>query len=186
MQNHRVNVSGGSDAFQYAVMFGYLDQEGILKCTDYNKADFRANLDSYFLNKNLRVSTRLAGNLGNKTQPTDLWSTIWYSTNAPIYPVKNTAGQWVALNGERNYLGEAMEGSTTKQKRHTIRPSFTGYHAGHPAALNLHAASSAVRFFIMRGYRKRARFPNSEGARVRRPRTKFPCVSAAAARYFLR
>lgn len=38
MQNHRVNVSGGSDAFQYAVMFGYLDQEGILKCTDYNKA----------------------------------------------------------------------------------------------------------------------------------------------------
>lgn len=120
MQNHRVNVSGGSDAFQYAVMFGYLDQEGILKCTDYNKADFRANLDSYFLNKNLRVSTRLAGNLGNKTQPTDLWSTIWYSTNAPIYPVKNTAGQWVALNGERNYLGEAMEGSTTKQKRHTF------------------------------------------------------------------
>lgn len=120
MQNHRVNVSGGSDAFQYAVMFGYLDQEGILKCTDYNKADFRANLDSYFLNKNLRVSTRLAGNLGNKTQPTDLWSTIWYSTNAPIYPVKNAAGQWVALNGERNYLGEAMEGSTTKQKRHTF------------------------------------------------------------------
>ena len=120
MQNHRVNVSGGSDAFQYAVMFGYLDQEGILKCTDYNKADFRANLDSYFLNKNLRVSTRLAGNLGNKTQPTDLWSTIWYSTNAPIYPVKNAAGQWMALNGERNYLGEAMEGSTTKQKRHTF------------------------------------------------------------------
>lgn len=120
MQNHRVNVSGGSDAFQYAVMFGYLDQEGILKCTDYNKADFRANLDSYFLNKNLRVSTRLAGNLGNKTQPTDLWSTIWYSTNAPIYPVKNAAGQWVALNGERNYLGEAIEGSTTKQKRHTF------------------------------------------------------------------
>ena len=75
---------------------------------------------------------------------------------------------------------------TTKQKRHTIRPSFAGHHTGHPAAFNLHAASSAVRFFIMRGYRKRARFPNSEGARVRRPRTKFPCVSAAAARYFLR
>ena len=26
----------------------------------------------------------------------------------------------MALNGERNYLGEAMEGSTTKQKRHTF------------------------------------------------------------------
>lgn len=120
MQNHRVNVSGGSDKFQYAVMFGYLDQEGILKCTDYNKADFRANLDSYFLNKNLRVSTRLSGNLGNKTQPTDLWSTIWYATLAPVYPVTNTEGQWMAVNGERNYLGEAMEGSTTKEKRHTF------------------------------------------------------------------
>ena len=75
---------------------------------------------------------------------------------------------------------------TTKQKRHTIRPSFTRHHTGHPAAFNLHAASSAVRFFIMRGYRKRARFPNGEGARVRRPRTKFPCVSAATTRYFLR
>lgn len=120
MQNHRINVSGGSDTFQYAVMFGYLDQDGILACTNYNKADFRANLDSYLLKKKLRISTRLSGNLSNKKQPTDLWSTIWYATLAPIYPLKNEAGQWMAVNGERNYLGEAEEGSTTKEKRHTF------------------------------------------------------------------
>lgn len=120
MQNHRINVTGGSDTFQYAVMFGYLDQDGILVGTRYNKADFRANLDAYFLNKKLRLSTRLSGNLGNKTQPTDLWSTKWYATNAPIFPLQSADGQWYAVNGERNYYGECMDGSTTKNKRHTF------------------------------------------------------------------
>ena len=126
MQNHRFNVSGGSDNLQYAVMLGYLDQDGILIDTNYRKTDFRSNIDAYFLNKKLRVTTRLAGNVGTQWQPTDLWSTIWYSTLAPIYPIKATDGQWMAVNGERNYYGEAEEGSKTKNKRYNFNGQIEG------------------------------------------------------------
>ncbi len=126
MQNHRINVSGGSDNFQYAVMLGYLDQDGILVATKYHKTDFRANLDSYFLNKHLRFTTRISGNMGTQIQPTDLWSTIWYSTNAPIFPLKAKDGMWMAVNGERNYYGEAKEGSTTNNKRYNFNGQVEG------------------------------------------------------------
>ena len=126
MQNHRVNVSGGSDNLQYAFMLGYLDQDGILAKTNYRKTDFRSNVDAYFLNKTLRVTTRLAGNMGTQWQPTDLWSTIWYSTLAPIFPLKAADGNWMTVNGERNYLGEAEEGSTTKNKRYNFNGQIEG------------------------------------------------------------
>ncbi len=120
MQNHRVNVSGGSDNFQYAVMFGTLDQDGILKTTHYAKSDFRANLDSWFLKKTLRVTTRLSGYYGKQKQPSDLWSTIWYATNAPVFPFQAKDGTYYTLNGERNYLGEAETGSTRIDKTHSF------------------------------------------------------------------
>ena len=126
MQNHRFNLSGGSENLQYAFMLGYLDQDGILIDTNYRKTDFRSNIDSYFFNKKLRFTTRLSGNIGTQWQPTDLWSTIWYSTLAPIYPQKAADGQWMAVNGERNYYGEAEEGSMTKNKRYNFNGQIEG------------------------------------------------------------
>lgn len=120
MQNHRLNVTGGSETFQYAIMLGYLDQDGILIGTNYRKTDFRTNIDSYLLNKRLRVTTRLSGNYGVKGEPTDLWSTKWYACNAPIFPLKNEDGIWMSVNGERNYYGEIMEGSTSKAERYVF------------------------------------------------------------------
>ncbi len=118
MQNHRLNVTGGKDNVKYAFMVGRLDQDGILIGTNYKKTDFRANIDSYFLKDNkLRFSSNIAGNLGVKTQPTDIWSTKWYATNAPVIPLVDADGNWVAANGERNYYGEVKEGSTEIQKR---------------------------------------------------------------------
>ena len=111
MQNHRLNVSGGSDTFQYAFMLGYLEQDGILVGTNYRKTDFRANIDSYLWNKRLRVTARLSGNYGVKKEPTDTWAAKWYATNAPVWPLKNTDGIWMSVNGERNYYGEIIVGA---------------------------------------------------------------------------
>lgn len=126
MQNHRINVTGGTDNLQFAFMMGYLDQDGILVGTNYRKTDFRTNIDSYFLNKKLRFTTRLSGNLGTKWQPTDLWNAEWYATLAPIFPMKNESGQWVSVNGERNYYGEIQEGSTTKDRRYNFNGQVEG------------------------------------------------------------
>jgi TonB-linked SusC/RagA family outer membrane protein len=119
IQNHRLSLTGGSDNINYAFMLGHLDQDGVLVGTNYKKTDFRANLDGYFLkNKRLRISTKLAGNLGVKNEPTDLWSAEWYATLAPIHPLQNAAGQWVSVNGERNFYGEIKEGSTAQNNRY--------------------------------------------------------------------
>ena len=120
MQNHRLNVSGGSDTFQYAFMLGYLEQDGILVGTNYRKTDFRANIDSYLWNKRLRVTARLSGNYGVKKEPTDTWAAKWYATNAPVWPLKNTDGIWMSVNGERNYYGEIMEGSRSRNERYVF------------------------------------------------------------------
>lgn len=121
IQNHRLSISGGSDNVNYAFMLGHLNQHGILVGTSYKKSDFRSNIDAYFLkNKKLRISGKLAGNFGEKNEPTDLWNAEWYATLAPIHPLKNAAGQWVSVNGERNFYGEIKEGSTALTKRYNF------------------------------------------------------------------
>jgi len=121
IQNHRVNVTGGNENVRFAFMLGHLDQDGILVGTRYKKTDFRSNIDAWFLKgKRLRFSANIAGNLGVKTQPTDLWNTKWYATNAPVIPLVNADNNWIAANGERNYYGEVKEGSTSIQKRYNM------------------------------------------------------------------
>lgn len=126
MQNHRLNLTGGSDNFQYAIMLGYLDQEGILVGTNYRKTDFRTNIDSYLWKKRLRVTTRLSGNYGVKKEPRDIWNAKWYATNAPVWPLKNEEGIWMSVNGERNYYGEIMEGSTSRTERYVFNGQLEG------------------------------------------------------------
>lgn len=126
IQNHRVNVTGGTETLRYAFMMGYRDQDGVMVGTNYRKSDFRANLDSYMFNKKLRLTTRLSGNLGTRWQPSDLWNAEWYATNAPIFPLKNNDGLWMSVNGERNYYGEIKEGSTEKNQRWVFNGQVEG------------------------------------------------------------
>ena len=127
MQNHRLSLTGGSDNVNYAFMLGHLNQDGVLVGTGYKKTDFRSNIDAFFLkDKKLRISGKLAGNLGVKNEPTDLWSAEWYSTLAPIHPLKNDAGQWVSVNGERNFYGEIKEGSTALTNRYNFSGQVEG------------------------------------------------------------
>ncbi|MCJ8208856.1 TonB-dependent receptor [Mucilaginibacter sp. RS28] len=121
MQNHRISATGGSDNVNYSFMMGYLNQNGVLVATNYKKTDFRLNLDSYHLkDKRLRVSGNISGNLGIKNEPTDLWNAEWYATLAPIHPLQDASGNWVSVNGERNYYGEIKEGSTNLTKRYNF------------------------------------------------------------------
>lgn len=122
-QNHRISLTGGSDRLHYAFMLGHLEQDGIMIATNYKKTDFRSNVDAYFLkDKKLRLSTRLAGNLGIKGEPTSVWNATWYATLAPVYPLKNSDGKYMSVNGELNPYAEILAGSTTKTQRY----NFTG------------------------------------------------------------
>ena len=118
-QNHRLSITGGNENMQYSFMLGHLDQDGILVATSYKKTDFRSNIDGYFLkDKKLRVSTKLAGNLGDKKEPTSVWNATWYATLAPVYPLQNADGDYMSVNGELNPYAEIKAGSTAETKRY--------------------------------------------------------------------
>ncbi len=121
MQSHRLSISGGSEHVQYAFMLGHLDQDGILVATNYKKTDFRSNVDAFFLkDKRLRVSAKLAGNLGVKSEPTSMWNATWYATLSPVYPLRDSAGRYMSVNGELNPYAEIMAGSTAITKRYNF------------------------------------------------------------------
>jgi TonB-linked SusC/RagA family outer membrane protein len=50
MQNHNVNISGGTKDMHYALSGGYLNQDGIGIGSGFNRASFRANFDSNITN----------------------------------------------------------------------------------------------------------------------------------------
>ncbi|MGE4587809.1 MAG: SusC/RagA family TonB-linked outer membrane protein, partial [Mangrovibacterium sp.] len=119
IQNHRINISGGSENLQCAFMLGYLDQDGILVGTSYDKIDFRSNFDAFFLKDDkLKISARLSGNRGIRKEPQNEGSTKWYALNAPVWPLKNEDGEWIAVAGEDNFYARVKEGCTTKQTRY--------------------------------------------------------------------
>jgi len=120
-QNHRVNISGGNENVQYAFMLGHLNQDGIMVATSYKKTDFRSNINAFFLkDKKLRLSTKLAGNLGIKGEPTSVWNATWYATLAPVYPLKNAEGEYMTVNGELNPYASIKTGSTAETKRYNF------------------------------------------------------------------
>jgi len=124
-QNHRLSLSGGNENVQFAFMLGQLNQDGILVGTDYKKTDFRSNIDAFFLkDKQLRVSTKIAGNLGVKNEPTSVWNATWYATLAPIYPLQDATGQYMSVNGELDPYAEIKAGSTAKTKRYNLSAQF--------------------------------------------------------------
>jgi len=119
--NNRLSISGGNDNILYSFMLGQLDQDGILVGTSYKKTDFRSNIDAYFLkDKKLRISAKLAGDLGVKGEPTSVWNATWYATLNPTMPLKNANGQFMSVNGELNPYAEILAGSTTQTKRYNF------------------------------------------------------------------
>ena len=125
LQNHHINLSGGSDNLKFAFMAGYLNQDGVLVKTGYEKYNIRTNFDAYLLkDKKLRISAKFAGDMGTQKAPTDEWSAKWYADNAPIFPLKNADGNWMAVNGERNFYAEIMEGSIAKLKKSHFNAQF--------------------------------------------------------------
>jgi TonB-linked SusC/RagA family outer membrane protein len=60
MQNHNINISGGSDITKYSISGGFFGQNGILKNSDFKRGSFKANIDTK-INNNLTLATNLSG-----------------------------------------------------------------------------------------------------------------------------
>ena len=59
LQDYYLGISGGSEITKYALSFGYLNQDGVIDNTNYNKGNVRFNFDHKF-NKWLKIGTNIA------------------------------------------------------------------------------------------------------------------------------
>lgn len=65
---HNVSASGGTDKLKYFASLGFLDQDGILRNTEYQRYNFRANIDAK-LTQGLRFMINVSGNYANRDWP---------------------------------------------------------------------------------------------------------------------
>ncbi|HKL93033.1 MAG: SusC/RagA family TonB-linked outer membrane protein [Bacteroidales bacterium] len=64
-QNYNVNIKGGDETALYALSLGYLNQEGVLKNTAYDRFNVRFNSDIH-VSKKLEASTNMSFSYGNR------------------------------------------------------------------------------------------------------------------------
>ena len=97
-QEHNLSISGGSEKIKALLSLGYLNQDGILKESGFERFSGRANVDltpAKWLSAGLNLSMSMTNSEGPTYSGSEN-SNVWYSAQfmAPIYPVylKNLDG----------------------------------------------------------------------------------------------
>ena len=110
LQEYQLSITGGSDKSRYLLSLGYLDENGLLKNSSFERFSGRLNIDSEF-------SDFLKGGMNttfsySKQQSLygedSAYSNVWYTAlnMAPIYPVyiRDAEGKYVLdSNGNKQF-----------------------------------------------------------------------------------
>ena len=91
IQNYHLGISGGSEATKYSLSLNYIDQEGIVKTTSYNRLNLRSNFDHKF-NERVKLSVNIDlknYNSDDKTGGFDIYYSVATSAvrSSPTIPV---------------------------------------------------------------------------------------------------
>ena len=97
IHEHNVQASGGSEKVNYMVSFGFLQNNGTMKKSDYTKYSFRSNISAE-VTKWLRVNAGINGYHGIQ-QGVDISSLMGYLSNSspgtlPQHPDGRFGGEW--------------------------------------------------------------------------------------------
>lgn len=66
MRNYSISATGGTDKIRYATSLGYLKQDGIIPSNDFNRYNFRSNIDA-----NVTSTTKLSFDLSGRDEKTN-------------------------------------------------------------------------------------------------------------------
>ena len=102
-QEYQMIVSGGTQKTNYMFSLGYLNEDGLVKSTNFERFSGRANVDSKIsewfragLNINFAANKTNSTTLGSGATSSSAYSNVFYSAMlmAPIYPIyeKDDAG----------------------------------------------------------------------------------------------
>jgi TonB-linked SusC/RagA family outer membrane protein len=116
-QQHNVSIVGGQKSNSYFVSFGYLDQNGVVQKTNYNRYNTRVNLSAEIL-KNVTLSVQLAGVINNRTEPN-----VNKARNGAAFPTGAEALLFGALQMAPNVLEKAANGDWGAGNRNQGTPA---------------------------------------------------------------
>ncbi len=114
-QEYQMTVTGGNKANQYMFSMGYLNEEGLVKMTSFERMSGRANVQSQVndwfktgLNVNFAHNTTNSTTLGSSQSSSSAYSNVFYSCQlmAPVYPLyaRDANGGYILdANGEKTY-----------------------------------------------------------------------------------
>ncbi len=105
--NHNVQLSGGSDRFQYYVSVGYAYQQGMWSTTNYQRFNVQANL-GIDATSTTRVNISLGGWHEDKHYPGATAGDIMYQAyrTPPVSAIRYSNGLW------GQYVGKSLYGLT--------------------------------------------------------------------------
>lgn len=101
--SHQVSVSGGTDKTKLYSSLNYMNQEGIIKGSDYNRFALRVNGDQK-LARNLSLNASIAYSYGTQNTANsnaDGWGAIAYTAMvmAPIQEIRDADGKYTNFSG---------------------------------------------------------------------------------------
>jgi TonB-linked SusC/RagA family outer membrane protein len=100
-QQHNVNVDGGSENIKYFFSGGYTNQDGMYNNINYNRYNFRSNVDAK-INPMLTISVDIDGRISQNNSPSFTEASIFSHVirEAPIYNTYNPDGTPKNTTGE--------------------------------------------------------------------------------------
>ncbi len=103
MNQHNLSISGGSQTVHYMVSLGYLNQDGIMKNTGYERFNFRSNVDATL--GHFKLGLNVSGSKENTFAPAcditgenGVMRTLTWFTR-PTVPVKYSNGEYGCVDG---------------------------------------------------------------------------------------
>ena len=113
---HQFSVNGGTEKTKYALSLGYLNEDGTLKTTSYQRYNARVNVDTKINDWfKANVGLNVAHSISNFSDyEGSSYSNVWYTAQFinPLFPVylKDMNGQSIYKNGSIEYdWGEARD-----------------------------------------------------------------------------
>jgi TonB-linked SusC/RagA family outer membrane protein len=109
IQSHQLSISGGSEHSNYSLSLDYLNQEGIVKATDYERYKIRTSLTTQ-VKDNLKtgINIHLVNSKRNLiTSSGHFYGAVRYALfRTSAIPIKEENGEWVDLWEHYKYFGD--------------------------------------------------------------------------------
>ncbi len=96
MQNFQLSASGGSDMGSFLILGSYMKQDGVVRYTNYQRANFRLNT-TLNVGKHLKLGMNIAPSFSEDNNPDSEGQASvisWATLMAPIVPLNKQTEEW--------------------------------------------------------------------------------------------